>query len=202
MLAGLRAILFDLDGVLIRSEEPWFLAVEEAGRRFRGRPITRAEFAPTFGQGTAADLAAFALRCTAAELDQFYLEAFPRYAEKVWVSPAAAPVLDALRDRGLAVAVVTNTVAPLTKIVLDAAGLAARLDAVVCASEVPRAKPAPDVVLAAMARLGVAAAATWMVGDSRFDRDAAAAAGVRFIGLGLDGDARIEDLGELLVLVP
>jgi phosphoglycolate phosphatase/AHBA synthesis associated protein len=39
-----------------------------------------------------------------------------------------------------------------------------------------------------------------MVGDSRFDRGAAQAAGVHFVGLGLDGDARIEHLRELLPL--
>ncbi|MBI5544257.1 MAG: haloacid dehalogenase, partial [Deltaproteobacteria bacterium] len=78
----LRAILFDLDGVLVRSEEAWFRTVEEAGRRFRGRPITRAEFAPTFGQGTLADVREFDLSCTAPELDRFYTETFPRFASQ------------------------------------------------------------------------------------------------------------------------
>jgi phosphoglycolate phosphatase/AHBA synthesis associated protein len=196
-----RAVLFDLDGVLVKSAEPWFRAVAEAGRRFRGRPITRAEFTPTFGQGTTADIEAFGLRCTPAELDRFYLEAFPRFADAVWVNPAAAPVLAALRAHGRAAAVVTNTVAPLTATVLAAAGLTPLLDAVACASEVPHAKPAPDVVHLALARLGAAAGEAWMVGDSRFDRDAARAAGVYFVGLGLDGDARIEVLGALLPLV-
>jgi len=42
-----------MDGVLIRSEEAWLRVLEDAGRRFRGSPVTREEFAPTFGQGTA-----------------------------------------------------------------------------------------------------------------------------------------------------
>ena len=36
-----------------------------------------------------------------------------------------------------------------------------------------------------------------MVGDSRFDRDAAAAAAAKVVGLCLDGDARIEALSSL-----
>ena len=56
-----RAILFDMDGVLVRSFEVWFRVVEEAGRRFRGRAITRGEFTPTFGQGTADDVPVFGL---------------------------------------------------------------------------------------------------------------------------------------------
>src|SRR5690606_21427535 len=114
-------VLFDLDGVLVRSEEPWFRTVEESGRRFRGRPVTREEFAPTFGQGTRADIEVFGLRCSVEELDRFYVEVFPRFASETWVDPEAAPLLDALGERGLKRAVVTNTVTPLARIVLESA---------------------------------------------------------------------------------
>ena len=60
---------------------------------------------------------------------------------------------------------------------------------------------APDLVLHACAKLGVAPREAWMVGDSRFDRGAANAAQVRFVGLGLDGDDRVEQLAELGVRV-
>ncbi len=62
---------------------------------------------------------------------------------------------------------------------------------------VSRPKPAPDLLLHALTALEVEAARAWMVGDSRFDRDAARAAGIYFIGLGIDGDRRIEALAEL-----
>src|SRR5947209_4829382 len=104
-----RCILFDLDGVLVSSFEVWFRCVEEAGRRFRGRAITRAEFTPTFGQGTQADVAVFGLSCSSAELDAFYVECFPRYLDEVWVDPEGAPLLLALRERGLKTSLVTNT---------------------------------------------------------------------------------------------
>lgn len=44
------------------------------------------EFQPTFGQGTEADVRVFGLRCTPAELDRFYMEHFPRYAEHACAS--------------------------------------------------------------------------------------------------------------------
>ncbi len=202
MTTPVRAVLFDLDGVLVRSEESWFLTVEEAGRRFRGRAVTRGEFAPTFGQGTRADIERFGLRCTVEELDRFYTETFPRFAAHVWVNPAAAPVLGELASRGIARAVVTNTVAPLAAIILRAAALDRWLDGCACASEVAHSKPAPDLVLLGLAKLGVTPCAAWMVGDSRFDREAAAAAGVRFLGLGIDGDERLETLEELIERLP
>jgi HAD superfamily hydrolase (TIGR01509 family) len=201
---GPAAVLFDMDGVLVRSEETWARVVEESGRVFRGRPVTREEFAPTFGQGTAADVQVFGLGCTVEELDRFYLSTFPRMlGGTLWTNPAARPLLEGLRAQGRKLAVVTNTLTPLAEQVLRAAGLWGLFDAVTCADQVPRAKPAPDLVLHACARLGVAPAEAWMVGDSRYDRGAAQAAGVHFVGLGLPGDVhigRLEELGPLLGL--
>lgn len=194
------AVLFDMDGVLIRSEEAWLRVLEDAGRRFRGSPVTREEFAPTFGQGTAEDVRVFGLRCTPAELDAFYVENLPRHATGVWVNPDARELLESLAAQGVRRALVTNTVSPLARSLLEAARLLEFFEVLACSDLVPRAKPAPDVVLYALGRLGVAPGQAVMVGDSRFDRGAAQAAGVHFVGLGLDGDDRIELLRELLPL--
>lgn len=193
-----RAILFDLDGVLVKSERTWFRTVEEAGWRFRGSPVTLEEFTPNFGQGTRADVEVFRLGCTVEELDRFFTETFPRFAAEIWVDPHAAPLLRELRRRGLAIALVTNTVSTLAPTILRAAGIADAFDLVACADLVARPKPAPDLPNFALARLGLSAGEAWFVGDSRYDREAAAAAGVHFVGLRLDGDRRIERLEELL----
>jgi phosphoglycolate phosphatase/AHBA synthesis associated protein len=192
-----RAVLFDMDGVLVKSEEVWFRVVEEAGVRFRGRPITREEFFPTFGQGTAADIPVFGLRCTVAELDAFYVTQFVRHLDAMWVNPDARPLLDALSAAGVGCALVTNTVGPLAAEILARAGLAGCFGSLATADRVAEAKPAPDLVRLALRELDVAADAAWMVGDSKYDRQAARAAGVHFVGLGLDGDRRIERLSEL-----
>lgn len=202
MSAVLRAVLFDMDGVLLKSEEAWEHVVAAAGTQFRGRPVTREEFQPTFGQGTEADVRVFGLRCTPEELNRFYIEHFPRYARHVWVNPEARGLLETLGARGLRRAVVTNTVSPLAATLLEAAHLADCFESVACADLVARSKPAPDLVLYALEKLGVTAAEALMVGDSRYDRGAAGSAGVRFVGLGLDGDARIEQLSELLSHLP
>jgi HAD superfamily hydrolase (TIGR01509 family) len=198
--AAPAAVLFDMDGVLVKSEEIWFQVVSEAGERFRGSPIGREEFAPTFGQGTAADLPAFGLKTTVAELDAFYAEAFPRHLARVWVDPQAREVLTALRARGVKTAVVTNTVEVLARKVLAAAGLLELFDFVGCADQVPRAKPAPDLVVHVCGQLGVAPARAWMIGDSRYDREAARGAGVYFVGMHQDGDVRVASLGALLAI--
>jgi len=194
------AVLFDMDGVLIRSWEVWFSVVEEAGRHFRGRPVTREEFAPTFGQGTLADLQHFGLSCSVPELNRFYAEHFGRHLDKVWKNPDAPPLLKQLREEGKRLAVVTNTTAPLAEEILRAAHLWDCFEHVACADQVARPKPWPDLVLHALAALDVSASRACMVGDSRYDRESAGAAGVYFIGLEIDGDARIERLAHLAAL--
>ena len=56
------------------------------------------------------------------------------------------------------------------------------------------------MVREACRRLGVTPAEAIVVGDSRYDLEAARGAGVRCIGLRLDADLRIERLDELLSL--
>ncbi len=191
-----RAVLFDMDGVLVKSEEVWFRVVEAAGVRFRGRAITREEFFPTFGQGTAADVPVFGLHCTTAELDAFYVTEFVRHLDAMWVSPDARPLLERLCAAGVKRALVTNTVLPLAVKILARAGLDGLFDALATADRVVHAKPAPDLVRLALRELDVAPLDAWMVGDSKYDRQAAGSAGVHFIGLGIDGDRRIDQLGD------
>jgi phosphoglycolate phosphatase/AHBA synthesis associated protein len=194
-------VLFDLDGVLLRSEEVWFRLVEEAGRRYRGTPITRKEFTPTFGQGTEADVKGFRLACTPAQLDRYYAENFQRYAGEVWVDPEARPTLEALAKRKVRRAVVTNTTTLLAGSLLARAELLDLVEMVACADQVTRAKPEPDVLLHALENLNLQPSDVWMVGDSRFDRTAAEAAGVHYVGLRMDGAMRIESLAGVLGLM-
>jgi phosphoglycolate phosphatase/AHBA synthesis associated protein len=196
-----RAVLFDMDGVLVKSEEVWFRVVEQAGVQFRGRAITRDEFFPTFGQGTAADIPVFGLSCTPAQLDAFYVTEFVKHLDAMWVNPDAKPMLEDLRARGIRTALVTNTVGPLAARILSQAKLDGLFDALATADRVAHAKPAPDLVELACRELEVAASEAWMVGDSKYDREAAGTAGVYFLGLQLEGDRRLEHLSEITSLV-
>jgi len=191
-----RAVLWDLDGVLVDSYEVWFALLGASARALGGREVTRAAFEAGWGQGIAADVERWFPGRSIAELEAHYDAHFMDHATHLRVDPDARDVVDALRRRGLAQALITNTPAPLARAILDHARL--ELDAVVGGTDVANAKPAPDIVLEACRRLGVPAADALVVGDSRFDRDAARAASVRFVGVRMDGDARIERLAELL----
>ena len=86
-----------------------------------------------------------------------------------------------LRERGWRLACVTNKPREFTLPLLERAGLAELLDAVVCKDDVVHGKPHPEIVLQACSRLKVNPSEAVMIGDSLNDVQAARAAGVRVI---------------------
>jgi HAD superfamily hydrolase (TIGR01509 family) len=190
------AVLFDLDGVLIDSYQVWFHLMNAAARALGYPPIAPADFHACWGQGVAADRERFFPRHDVADLEAYYEAHFRKHLEHLKVSPEVPEVFAALEARGLASAVITNTPTPLARDLVARAG--ARPAVVVGGSDVVRAKPAPDMVLRACALLAVAPARALVVGDSRYDREAARAAGARFAGLGIGGgELELASLAEL-----
>lgn len=186
-----------MDGVLVHSERIWFRLLNEAALRFGAGPISWEAFQPTFGQGVDADIRSFGYRCDAATLEAFFSEQFTKFVPLVEVNPDAAGLLKELGKAGLRCAVVTNSMQAIAEQVLMAAGLRSGFEVVACADVAGKPKPAPDVVIYALGKLGISAQEAVMIGDSVFDRGAAAAAGVDFIGYRLEGPARIDKLDAL-----
>jgi len=194
----IEAVLFDLDGVLIDSRDAWYQLLCAAARELGHRPLSRAEFDASFGQGVEADAAQFFPGTAPATLLEYFDAHFLDQARHVLVNPDAAPVMNALGCRGISQAVVTNTATALARETLRGAGL--EPDLVVGTSDAAE-KPEPDMLLLACERLGASPGRALMVGDSRFDREAAAAARIRFAGYGTAGDLEIESLTDLLRLL-
>jgi len=196
----LSAVFFDLDGVLIQSYEVWFELVKAAARDLVAGEVSREQFAAGWGQGIEADAESFFPGRSVAEIERYYDAHFLDYAGHLAINPDAAPVLQELRSRGVPSVLVTNTPGALAREILRVASL--ELDAVVGGADIPRAKPAPDIILRAAELVRVAPAQALVVGDTEFDRAAARAAGARFAGLGIEGDYTLRRLAEVLELVP
>lgn len=192
------AVLFDMDGVLLRSEEVWFRLIDAASTKFGGRPVSHQEFVDTFGQGTDADIAVFEMKCVRDELNAFYVAHFFEHADALWTNPDAFPALSGLRSLGKKIAVVTNTVSPIARTLLERSELLSLLDGLSCVDDVAHAKPAPDLVHHACRLLSVTPQQTCMVGDSRYDRMAATSAGSTFIGFKLAAPTRVDSLLALI----
>jgi HAD superfamily hydrolase (TIGR01549 family) len=115
-----------------------------------------------------------------------------------WVAYAdAAPVLGALRERGLRVGAVSNVGFDLRP-VLDGLGLLALLEAVVLSYEVGAVKPDPRIFRAACAALAVAPEDTLMVGDHAEADGGAAAVGMRTLILPMTPPGSVHGLRAVL----
>jgi HAD superfamily hydrolase (TIGR01509 family) len=176
-----RAVLFDLDGVLVDTYEAWLALVQATARHFHAPAVTRRAFDATWGQSVEDDTRELVPGPTVAEVTAHYNAHFREHVAAIVVNPEARSTLLALRSRGVGTACVTNSPAPLAREILAAAELGDTLDTVLAAGDVPQPKPAPDMVLAACRRLHTAPADALLVGDSRFDEAAAAAAGTMYL---------------------
>lgn len=175
------AVLFDLDGVLVDSFEVWLEVVNRTAERFGRPPVTRERLASIFGQGIADDMRNLYPGRTRAEILAAYDDAMPRSLARITVNPEAASTLDGLGARGVKRAVVTNSQPSIAADVLRLAGLTGHVELWAGAGDGLREKPAPDLLLHALGRLGVPAGRALMVGDTDYDERAANAAGTRFL---------------------
>jgi HAD superfamily hydrolase (TIGR01509 family) len=199
----MTALIFDCDGVLADTERDGHrVAFNQTFREF-GVPIEwdedeyhrklqiaggkermaselspefcRANGLPTDPEGQAALLAEWHKRKTA-----IYTEMVA--AGKLPTRPGVRRVITEAQDAGWRLVVASTSAEPSVRAILEQAvgpERAARFDAVLAGDVVPKKKPAPDIYLLALERLGIPASETLVVEDSRNGILAADGAGLR-----------------------
>jgi HAD superfamily hydrolase (TIGR01509 family) len=180
------AVVFDLDGVLVDSEQVWD-EVRRAVTAERGGRWTGEATGAMQGMSTPEWAAYLADRLGAAgppgELARVVVDRMAeRYRARVPLLPGAVDAARALAAEW-PLAVASSSPPGLIRAVLDAAGVAGLVRAAVSSEEVPRGKPAPDVYLAAAERLDVAPADCVAVEDSANGLRSAAAAGMTVVAV-------------------
>jgi HAD superfamily hydrolase (TIGR01509 family) len=185
---ALQAVLFDMDGTLVETEEYWGEALFELARRLGGELSAPAR-AATVGTSLRTSLgvvyADLGLRG-----DESRLAADTRWIEDrvaalmaagVHWRPGARELLAAVRAAGVPTALVTTTSRRLADLVLASMGRAfggrVPFDVTVCGDEVPARKPDPAPYLQAAAALGADVRRCVVVEDSVVGVTAGLAAG-------------------------
>jgi HAD superfamily hydrolase (TIGR01509 family) len=183
----LRAVVFDFDGLVVETEEPEFVAWQEVFDR-HGTELLLEEYAT--GIGTIGGFDPLALLTARAPLPVdaggARAQARRRHQELVMATVLQAgvvQVLDQAAALGLGVAIASSSPRQWIADHLDRIGLRDRFAVIACFDDVGVAKPAPDVYLEAVRRLGVAAGEAVALEDSRAGLLAARAAGLRCIAV-------------------
>jgi HAD superfamily hydrolase (TIGR01509 family) len=180
------AIVFDLDGLLLDSEQLWDEVREELARERGGRWSERAQAdmmgmsSPEWSRYMHDVVGLSESPDEIAEEVVRRMEA--RYRERLPLIPGAREAVERLAARWpLALASSSNR--PLIDLALETGGLAPFFAATVSSEEVARGKPAPDVYLEAVRRLEVDPARAAAIEDSRNGIRSAHAAGLRVVAI-------------------
>ena len=180
------AVIFDLDGVLLDSEQLWNVAkqqvTEEKGGGWR-EDAPHAMIGMSSPEWSAYMRDELAVPLTADEINREVVARIERlYRERLPLLPGAVEAVRALAARwplGLA----SSSNREIIDLAIDAAGLADAFAVTVSSEEVARGKPAPDVYLEAAERLRADPRRCVAVEDSSNGMRAAAAAGMRLIAV-------------------
>ena len=189
----LGAVLFDMDGTLVETEQYWGEAMAALAERLGGRLSAAAR------QRTVGTSMRFAMGVLYADLGVARSERQFR-ADARWIEdttgelmttggvtwrPGARELLAQVRDAVPRTALVTTTPRRLARLVLRhiTAELGEVFTVTVCGDEVPARKPDPAPYLQAMAALGVDPGRTVVVEDSHAGVTAGLAAGAAVLGV-------------------
>jgi phosphoglycolate phosphatase len=206
-----RAILFDLDGTLVDSVPDLARCVNAALQAVGREPASEAAVRGWVGNGAARLLhraltgqsdgvAPAAQHAAAMHVFNGAYSDEPCRDSRLY--PGVSDGLVRLRALGLRLAVVTNKPERFIEPLLAALGVAGHFDGLVGGDTTARLKPDPLPVQCALARVGCSPADAPLVGDSRIDMAAGAAAGVPTVAVsyGYDAGCDFRALGAVAVV--
>jgi beta-phosphoglucomutase family hydrolase len=201
------AALWDMDGTLIDSADYHWLTWRDTLAE-EGYALTAEEFASWFGQRNDAILSRYlgaeASPERMASIGERKEAAYRQMVRERGIEPlpGVRRWLERLQADGWRQAVASSAPPANIEAILDVLGLRACFQAWVSAEEVAHGKPAPDVFLAAAARLGVPPERCVVVEDAPAGVEAGRRGGMRTVGIAsmgrtLDADVVTTSLADL-----
>ena len=184
------AVIFDMDGLLLETEDLWHAAESELFRR-HGATFTHEDQLALIGTSPEVSSRYYAERLGAPEergrelFDEMIALMHESVRREVGARPGAVELVARLRELNVPLGLASNSPRYLVDDALATAGLAGAFDAIVTTDDVKRSKPAPDIYLLACERLGVSPSDALALEDSVSGVAAAKAAGLTCIAVPL-----------------
>ncbi|MDB5411350.1 MAG: family hydrolase [Rhodospirillales bacterium] len=182
-----RGIIFDVDGTLVDSVDLHAKAWQEAFAHF-GHEIAFAHIRSQIGKGGDQLMPVFLdkaeLKRIGEALEKFRGKHFKQhYLPLVRAFPDVAALFRCIRDAGQRIALASSAKDDELAVYKEIAGITDLVDAETSSDDAEKSKPYPDILVAALEKLKLPPAEAIVVGDSPYDAEAAAEAGLATVGL-------------------
>jgi HAD superfamily hydrolase (TIGR01509 family) len=191
-----KAIIFDFDGVLAQSEKWHFITYSEVFARY-GHTVDETEYYKywtSLGLGARGEIERHGL-----DLDPIAIrnEKLPLFSERcrdgsIELYPEAFEILERLSRSDKTLTIASGTASYDIRAILENAGVDGKFQEVIGCDTVPSIKPAPDLFLAMLERLGLPGGDCLVIEDAEKGVQAANAAGIPVIVVRTDQTRHFE----------
>ena len=208
----IKAVLFDLDGVLVSTDEYHYrswkkLSAEEGfdffdhefNHKFRG--VARMECIEIITKASGKNYSSEQKQELADRKNRYFAESLSSVTTEVLL-PGTLSVLNELRKRGIKIAVASNSRNAVT--IIKQVKIEHLLDAIIDGHQIENSKPDPEVFLLAAKKVGIPPAQCLVVEDAVAGIESARRAGMKALGIGTkdrlpNADIVIPDLSAISV---
>lgn len=188
----IKGAIFDLDGVLVSTDEMHYQAWKRLAQELHITGFTREDNRRQRGVSRMASLEIVLEKADrtyseeekielAERKNGYYLELLEEMDESA-VLENVKDVLEKLKNRGLLLAV--GSASKNAPVILEKTGLMPYFDKISCGLDTTKSKPDPEVFLVAAKKLGLPPEECLVVEDSAAGIEAAAAGGMKSLGVG------------------
>lgn len=203
----IKAVIFDMDGVLIEAKEWHYQALNEALSLF-GYTISRHDHLTAYdGLPTSRKLHMLTVeRELPVELHSFINEMKQTYTLEI-VYAQCKPTfvhqyaLSSLRQQGYKLAVASNSISNTVDVMMEKSRLDQYLDLKLSNEDVANAKPAPDIYVKAIATLGFQPEECLVVEDNENGIKAAIASGAHVLVVTETSEVNLENILSKIELI-
>jgi HAD superfamily hydrolase (TIGR01509 family) len=193
----IAAVIFDVDGTIVDSNEAHVEAWDRAFRKF-GREFPKEKLRQNIGKGADQYLPAFLspeeMRTIGKQIDQYRSEIFKKeLLPRIRPFPKVRELFERIRRDGKQIALASSGKKEDLEVLKKIAQIEELVDCEVTADDADRSKPARDIFAATLHKLNdPPPAAVIAVGDTPYDAEAAKKVGVSTIGLLCGGFTEME----------
>lgn len=198
----IKAVIFDLDGVLVTTDELHFLAWKQLAEELGIEGFTKADNARQRGVSRMASLEVV-LEKTERKFSDEEKTALAEKKNDMYVkSLSSLSPLDVLEGvnnfiaylRGKGVKIAVGSASKNTPLILTKTNLAHKFDAVSCGLDTQKSKPDPEVFLIAAEKIGISPSECAVIEDSDAGIEAAKAGGMYAVAVGESEHNKMADI--------